>query len=311
MPTVIPRRKVAPAPVVAVIVINWNGSRWLDVCLDSVRRSTYPNLSITVVDNASTDGSMAQVNSQFTRIKCVYNRRNTGFAGGANTGLRQAWKSGADYALILNQDTRVAPGWLEPMVQAAESNSDIGVLSPMQLVYDGATPDPLFAKYNFARATPFVNAGGETLLEADWVVGAALMLRRSACNLVGHFDPLYFCYYEEMDLCRRMRYHGYRVCIVPGSSIHHYNGQVHASRRSFHLVRNRALYFLKDPQQSWWYKLRHYTRWWRQKPSGWPMDLNHRLRLAYIHFWVLCCLPRNIFRLWRERSGFGRDEQLS
>jgi len=294
-------------PKIEVIVLNWNGLAWLPKCLTSVRRSTYANLAVTLVDNASSDGSPEVLASRFPELRIIRNRRNLGFAGGANVGLRHAWSRGADFALILNQDTWVDQGWLEPLVRTAVENPRLAILSPMQLAYDSDETDPLFGKFNLARARPLPATGsGEPPLVVEWVVGAAFMLRRSACSQVGHFDPLYFCYYEEMDLCRRMRFHGHQVAIVPGSIVHHHNSQIHAAERCFHLVRNRALYFLKDPRTSWWYKGRNYRAWWRKKPTGWPPGLRHRLRVAGIHLWCLVQLPRIACRLRRECRGWNR-----
>jgi GT2 family glycosyltransferase len=288
-------------PRVAVVVLTWNGVRWLDGCLGSLRACTYPALRVYVVDNASIDATAAAVRVAYPGLTLLVNRHNLGFAGGCNVGIRRALADGADHVVVLNQDTRVDPGWLEPMVAAATADPGLGALSPLQLDYDGTGLDPIFDRYNLQRARPLAATG---LFEVEWVVGAAVMLPRATCERVGLFDDNYFFYYEDLDLCRRVRRHGLRVVIVAAGRVFHHHSQVHSTMRSYYTsqyVLSRLIYFWKDPDRGVLDKLRGHRTWWSSKPRGWPDDWRHRWLALAVHARLLVRLPAILRRVAVER----------
>jgi GT2 family glycosyltransferase len=116
------------APKVGVVVLNWNGKEDTLACLESLASVTYPAFEIYVVDNGYSDGSVPVVRSRFPNSTVIENGRNLGFAGGNNVGIRYALERGADYVLILNNDTLVAPDLLDRMMGAALRESDVGVV---------------------------------------------------------------------------------------------------------------------------------------------------------------------------------------
>ncbi len=131
-------------PLVAVVIINWNGRRWLAPCLDSVLASEYKNIRAYVVDNGSTDGSPEMVREKYPGVTLIQNHKNLGVAEGCNVGVRRALRDGADYIARLDNDVKVEPGWLGPLVEAAQADPTIGLLSPMEWHYDGTQLDHHF-----------------------------------------------------------------------------------------------------------------------------------------------------------------------
>lgn len=301
-------------PKVAIIILSWNGKQWLVPCLDSVLKTEYENFHIYAVDNGSNDGSQTLIRDKYPSVTLIQNNKNLGFAGGNNVGIRRALKDRADYIMLLNQDTKVDPGWLGPLVEAAEADPTIGILSPMQLDYEGKKLDPSFRSLleNDTSYEEDLRAGSvASNYDTTWVVGAAMIMRRSVCERVGLFDPLYFAYAEESDLCRRARYHRFRIMVVTSTRIFHNHTLSSQNQKKrmlpYLFVRNQALHLWKNPEFSIWTKIKHYIRWDRYKYSfqytGWPRDLRHRWCIVSIHLWLLSKLPLILWRTLKERQG--------
>ena len=256
------------APKVCVVVLSWNGRRWLESCLRSVLLTDYSDFQVVVVDNASEDGSADFLRERFPEVEVVVNPCNLGFAGGNNAGIARALDGGARYVVLLNQDTVVQAGWVRALIEVAEGDDRIGILSPFQDDYEGKELDPVF--HNLVRDnTPFFQDRARGAVaecyEVPTVIGAAMMLRREVVERVGAFDPVYFAYFEEKDLCRRARASGFRLTVVPDSRIGHWHGQIHADQSLAPVdalfLRNRQVYLLKDPAQPFWKNLYIYLRY--------------------------------------------------
>jgi GT2 family glycosyltransferase len=294
-------------PLVAVVILNWNGRRWLAPCLDSVSASEYTNIRVYLVDNGSSDGSQEVVRERYPGVTLIQNHRNLGVAEGFNVGARQALRQGADYIALLNEDVKVEPGWLGPLIKAAQADQTIGVLSPIHWDYEGTELDHHFHEL-LLEQTPYEEDLRKGPLppkyETDRVIGAAMVMSRPAVQRVGLFDPLYFMYHEETDFCRRARYHGFRPAVVTGSRIFHYNQRWHGQQRTPYLhARNIQLYNWKDPEWSIWKKIKFSLGFSKNfaKITGWPGDLYHGLIMAYIQIWVLAHLPAILWRTRKER----------
>src|SRR4051794_35948913 len=117
------------APKVSTIVLNWNRYEISRDCIESLLRATYSNHEIVFVDNGSKDGSGERIRREYPQVVYVQNDKNLGFSRGCNAGIRVAMGRGADYVLLLNNDTLVEPGFLEPLVETAERDRDIGLIS--------------------------------------------------------------------------------------------------------------------------------------------------------------------------------------
>jgi GT2 family glycosyltransferase len=227
---VVSTEPLAAGPHVAIVVLSFNGCADTLSCLDSISQVGYRPLTAILVDNASTDDTVEAVLAQHPSVHVVRNETNLGFADGNNAGIRQALELGADYVLILNNDVVVEPGFLTPLVAAAQRNPDAGALCPKIVYFDrpeliwfaGATFDPRKG-YN-GRVTGYRRLDGPeyaALHEIDRACGAAMLVPGRVLSELGGFDPKLFLYVEDTEWSLRAREAGYRVYVVPQSRVLH------------------------------------------------------------------------------------------
>jgi GT2 family glycosyltransferase len=246
-------------PEVSAILVNYNAGDELAVALRSIDadRGTMPWEAI-VVDNASSDGS-ADVVKSFTQTTLVRNASNVGFGRAVNQGAAMAK---APLILLMNPDCRLVAGCLSALRSALEGETSCAIAGPRILDPDGtvqgsARGDPdmftgLFGRTGALRAwMPFLSVArrnvvlehaapaGERSVTVDWVSGACLVVRRDAFLSAGGFDERFFMYWEDADLCRRLRHRGFHVRYVPGATAVHSVGRSsqtarRASIRAFH-----------------------------------------------------------------------------
>lgn len=238
-------------PPVTVIVLSWNGERFLKPCLEAVLDQNYPALELIVVDNASTDHSTAMVQAYQPRVRLMQTDHNLGFAGGNNVGLRVA---SGEVVVLLNQDTEVQPGWLAALVEAF-ADPAIGIVGCKALYPDGRTIQHAGAFVDQPGAYPHHRGAGEedqgqydAFDDADYVTGAAFAIRRQTLQHLGELDDGYVpAYYEEVDYCYRARRAGYRVTYQPKAVLYHSEAaSLHDQRRLHALAvhRNRLRFTL-------------------------------------------------------------------
>lgn len=223
------------APKVAVVILNWNGLKYLRQFLPSVLASTYPNLQIVLGDNGSTDDSAAFVGSKYPDITIIKTKANYGFTGGYNRVLAQVE---ADYYILLNSDVEVEPDWIEPVVKLMESDDLIAAAAPKIKSFTqkdhfehagaaGGFIDNL--GYPFCRGRIFYEIEADTgqyeqANEIFWASGAAMFIKKSCWDLAGGFDESFFAHMEEIDLCWRLKNMGYKVMYCPQSQVYHVGG---------------------------------------------------------------------------------------
>jgi GT2 family glycosyltransferase len=207
-----------------VIVVNWNGRRWLGDCLRSVEAQGEPGVEIVLVDNASTDGSVDDVRRDFPNVRVIALDRNEGFARANNLGAKDAT---ADYLVFLNNDTRARPGWLRALFAGVESDPAVGLVAS-RLVYmnrpdliDSAGDGYLRCGGAFKvwHGRPTATAPGER--DVFGVCGAAFLIRRSLFDMLGGFDEKLFMIYEDVDLSFRARLSGARALYAPDATVDH------------------------------------------------------------------------------------------
>jgi GT2 family glycosyltransferase len=233
-------------PTVSVVIVNYNAGDHLRVCLASLA-DTLQGVpwDAVVVDNSSTDGS-SRVAEQFRHcVEVVRSETNVGFGSGVNRGVAA---TRGDLVLIINPDCRAVAGLVQALAGQMAQNPGCAVAGPRVLDPDGsvqgsARGDPtlltgLFGRTSvlsrlFPGAAPVranVKAAealksGRSCVAVDWVSGACMLVRRAPFEEVGGFDEGYFLYWEDADLCRRLRARGYKICYVPGASVVHLVGQ--------------------------------------------------------------------------------------
>lgn len=253
VPAAVPAQRRWPS--VEAVVIAYNGKAFIDGCLRSLVEQDYPNLKVTVVDNASADGTAAHVRERFPSIDVVASPENLGFAAGNNLAFA---RSTADYFVLLNQDAVARRDWVRRLVEVAERDPRIAAVASRMLM---------------TRSPTILNSTGIVLNEGGWAwdrqigerdddpdprpsevfgaCGGAMLLRRAALQEVGAFDPAYFMYFEDVDLCWRLRLSGKRICYAPLAVVEHdYHGDRgapdRAMRRRYMCERNRLQNLIKN-----------------------------------------------------------------
>lgn len=223
-------------PRVAVVVLNYNGEKLLPEFLPSVYNSTYPNLTLILGDNASTDNSCEWVKANFPSFKIIKNEQNLGFAEGYHKILSQV--KDVDYYILLNSDVEVTPNWIEPVIELMESDAKIAIAQPKLISYLEKN------KFEYAGAAggfidrfgyPFCKGRIFDSVESDeqqynnsteifWASGAAMFIKTNVYHLSGGLDPDFFAHMEEIDLCWRIKNMGYKVYYCPDSTVYHLGG---------------------------------------------------------------------------------------
>jgi GT2 family glycosyltransferase len=217
-------------PMVYCIILNLNGREMLLETLDSVKRMTYPNFKVVVVDNGSTDGSPDAVRTKSPWAILIENGKNLGFGEGNNVGMRYALQCGADWVFLLNNDIIVNPDLLTHMMNVAVSDQSIGILSPK--IYYHSKPTTLwYAGGNINYWTGIISHRGlreedhgqyDRVQDTHYITGCAFLIKREVLEKVGMFDPVYYpAYAEDADLAVRTQRAGYRLVYVPQAMLWH------------------------------------------------------------------------------------------
>lgn len=221
-------------PHVAIILLNWNGLSDTLECLESVSKNTYPNYSITIIDNASREDELSQIRDSSTReparndkrVTFIQNKTNLGFSEGNNVGIREAMKNGAEYIFTLNNDTVVDPDFLTEAIKTAKIEKADIVATTMLNYYDRTKIDSLGHDLLSCgdsiprrRGDFFIKSGSNNSIMGA-CAGAALY-RVSMLQNIGLFDPDFFLNYEDADLSLRALVQGYRISYSPSSKVYH------------------------------------------------------------------------------------------
>jgi GT2 family glycosyltransferase len=235
-----------------IIILCYNGVVDTLACLASLRQVTYPSFDILVVDNASQDGTPEQVRQYFPEVAVIETGANLGFAAGNNVGLRYTLEQGYDYALLLNNDTEVAPDFLTHLISAAQQNPEIGVVGPTIYYYD--QPDLIWSaggaiNWKAGQTVMYTDAAGPQSSEQPravaFVTGCALLISRTAIERAGLLDERFFMYYEETEWCVRVGRAGFTILHVPAAKIWHkipLNARFDKEYIAYYMTRNRLLF---------------------------------------------------------------------
>jgi GT2 family glycosyltransferase len=221
-----------PAPPrILVLILTWNGRALTEVCVESVLQQTGPRFDVLVVDNASTDGTAAALQERFgDHIEVLVTDRNLLFAGGMNAGLERALVQGYDWVLLMNNDTRVDPGMLAALLDAATADPRIAAVGPKIYFWD--PPDvlwfaggelPLWRGWSRHRGLRERDRGQhDTARDVDYLTGCAFLVRRSRrCAMWVSSTPAFAMYAEDADWCFRAREQGWRLVYAPGARMWH------------------------------------------------------------------------------------------
>ena len=230
-------QKITDKGYAKVIIVNWNGKRFLDDCLSALGEQTYPNLEVILVDNGSTDGSVDFVHDHFPRVHIMSLNENVGFAKANNSAMIKALNDGAQHIALLNNDTKVDEKWLEHLVAVMESEKDIGICASKMMRMDN--PRILdSAGHMFKWGRIFERGHGEVdarqyddRLDIIGACAGACLYRKEMLEDIGLFDERFGSYYEDAELSWRAHNRGWRARFVPESIVLHYRGGTTKSDR--------------------------------------------------------------------------------
>ena len=239
--------------LVSVIIVNWNGKKWLGKCLNSLYKQTYRNFEIIFVDNASVDGSVEFVKEFYPKVKIIINKENLGFAGGNNVGYEN---SIGKYIMLLNNDTFVTKDFLEILVDYLDRNKNVGIVQPKMYLTRGEklldSAGSFLTKTGFLKHTGFVTDRGQynQIKEIFSAKGACMLIKKELIEKIGFFDEDYFAYFEETDFCWRAWLAGYKTVFLPQAVIYHdmglTSGKFSSSFIDYHSFKNRIGTLVKN-----------------------------------------------------------------
>lgn len=247
-------------PKVAIIVLNWNGWRDTIEYLESVEKLTYPNYEVVIIDNGSADNSVERIKEwvlarssllggkpdldsmgvnlsagrtrvilRSPRITLLYSEENLGFCRGNNLGMEYAFSRGADYSLVLNNDTILTADCLFPLIDTIEKHEHVGIVGG--LILHDSNKSLIWhtgCKFNQYLESQLLYFGTEInglclpkLIQVDAVSGCMMMVPKRVFEQVGGFDERFFLWSEAWDYCLRVKKHGYPITVVTDSKIYH------------------------------------------------------------------------------------------
>lgn len=271
---------------VAIVIVNWNGKKFLNDCLNAVCAQTYQNFDVYFVDNGSSDNSVDFVKDNFLKIKIIQLKCNTGFAKGNNEGIKEVFKDqGVDFIVCLNNDTIVDVNWLEELVKTVENDGKIGAVSSKAYFEDKITIQN--AGLEFYKALQVNKKGGISIgfgltdLEAPWLSndveifaagGVAPLYRKDVLEKIYQrdgeiFDEDFFAYVEDYDLGFRIRSLGYKSFLSANAKLIHLHSRTGGSAspfKAYYCERNSILTAIKNlslidlalfPFRNFWLKL--------------------------------------------------------
>ena len=249
-------------PKVAVLVLTYNGVELTQQCLLSLRASTYANLDIWIVDNASTDRTLDTARREFPEARLLALPENLGYAGGNNAGMRAALAEGADLIFLANNDTRLEPDCLTHLVNAHHAHPRAGMLGPMVYTWE---PERLISSaggqvlWQHADAINIgmgqTDAGQYPARPVDFVNGCGLLVTRTALDRAGMLDESFFMYWEETDWGWRTRRAGFELWFEPAARMYH-KAPIHhrdlGPTTLYYVTRNRLRFFARHTPWPIW-----------------------------------------------------------
>jgi len=272
-------------PLVSIITVNYNQTEITCQLLESLRKITYTNIEIFVVDNASLKDDPSPIKLRYPEVILILSDKNLGFAGGNNLAIREAK---GEYILLINNDTEVNDGFLEPLINKMTANPKIGVVSPKiryffhpdLIQYAGFEPmSPITIRQHAIGFNQKDNGQFDIDKLTDFGFGAAMIVSRDVINKVGLMADIFFLYYEEMDWMARIRRNGFEIWYIHNSVVYHKDSITtgpESPLKTYYLNRGRLLYMRRN-----------------------IFGINHLLGIIYQG---LVAVPKNIFTYILKRK---------
>src|ERR1035441_2699758 len=246
---------------VCVVILNWNGRDLTLRCLEDLRKSDYPEVACVIVDNGSTDGSTEAIGKAFPEVGVIRNTVNLGWAGGSNQGIAWGLAHGADYLLMLNNDTWTDPAMISALVAPAPKLQDQVVTIPK--IYLGSDPTRFWfagGRVNFWTglfSNPAYNLVDDGRFDSspdvEYASGCCVLMPKGIAEHVGGFDHSFFSYVEDVEWSIRCRSAGFRIVLCPAAKLWHdvsVTGKKRPAMMRYYLTRNHL-----------WHLRRHASPW--------------------------------------------------
>lgn len=256
----------------AICIINWNNYDCTLDCIQSLMEISNKDFDIVLVDNASADGSGDLLAGRFPDIKYLKMKENAGFTGGNNAGINYSLNRKYQYTLLLNNDTLVEPDFLDILVNHLDEHPEVGAIQPKiyfchdkTLLWNGGSHFNKWTGIDSVEGTgKKSSATSESLKNADWLTGCALLLRNDILPKVGLLDESLFMYYEDVDYSFRIKQAGYSLVYHPESVIYHIAGASSRAKEKgkegflnprihYYLTRNKIWFLKKYLAPSQWF----------------------------------------------------------
>lgn len=252
-------------PKVFIVVLNYNGGNELRQCLDSVYKLNYSNFEVIVVDNNSSDNSFEKARKRFDRFHFIKNSRNLGFSAGNNVAIKWALEKGAEYVFLLNNDAIVEKSTLTNLIEFAEKEKQVGIVSP--IIYNKSESKIWFSggKINWwkmrtehwQKAKPKRNKSKKTndkndyLQKTEYITGCAMLIKRKVFAEIGLLDEDFFLYYEDADFSLRAKRNGFNLGVVENAKVFHSEKSLENPQKVYWLVLSGILFFRKNALWYW------------------------------------------------------------
>lgn len=269
-----------------VVIPNWNGRDSLQACLESLENQTTPGLDILVVDNGSIDNSVGFVKSKFPNVKLILQKKNRGFAGGVNPGIKYAMEAKYDYVLLLNNDAKADKDWSKNLIQCLNLNRGVGIATGKIMNASGKTLDSTGDIYT-SWGLSYPRGRGEPVADKyDRITdifaasGGASIYRVKMLKEIGIFDEDYFAYYEDVDISFRAQLFGWKIRFVPAAKVLHEIGVTSGKIKGFttyQTMKNYPMLLVKNV------------------PSSMLAEVVPRFGLAYFSFYFSAISRRQIY----------------
>ncbi|MDY6828004.1 MAG: glycosyltransferase family 2 protein [Pseudomonadota bacterium] len=260
-----PESTAPPDPTVVTVVLNWNGCADTLRCLNSLTAACPEQPSVLVVDNGSTDDSVAEIRARYPQVEVIETRRNLGYAGGNNVGIKRALDTGAEYVFVLNNDTEAEPGLFNALLETAAQDPKTAAIGPV--ICSAHEPDlistagerfgpGLLNCVHHLEGAPRSALPSTPWIDCDWVTGAAILLRADALREIGLFEERFFLVWEESDWCLRARRAGYNSRVCTAAFVRHkvaatFGGE-DSPLRAYFSARNQLLFAERHlPRREW------------------------------------------------------------
>ncbi len=242
-------------PLVYIVILNWNGLDDTLQCLASIRKLTYPNVRVKIIDNASANNEAEVIAREFPEVDVIKLKENSGFCGGCNIGMRAAIADGADFVMLLNNDALVSTGLVETLVAEYEKLESPGAVSPVIFKYPKtekiwfsiARWEPVWktgeAKFRLALDEDYESLKNKNSYPTEFACGCCLFVATAIIKEVGFFDERYFAFFDEAEWCVRLKKYGHTSYIIPSAVIYHkVAGSTPSLVSTYLLTRNRLLW---------------------------------------------------------------------